>query len=334
VGHRSVLFHVDLEHGGDYCGVLQLSVVAYDPKETKIIGEFNEYVKPPASAIWSDHASLVHGIYENDERIKTAEGIKEVWKRFVLFIECHLAGGTKKGIIVAWGGQGCDCEWLFRITEDKYHGVLFMPRWCPYFMDPKKVVSHYTGCKLNRKHSFVLGYGCDEMWCYVTSNQSLPGAHSAIVDAKAQCTIVADDRFWAYIDKPMSMMFMAEVWAVKNRTRDVRNAELKRKVPPGWTEGEADSAWQLSRDKGYNVAGGGEHGPSLAARTCCESKSLADLFQFFFLCSCSKQLHKRRIGTATRIGCVLLLGVLQMTMTVKQKVKLKRKKMGMYQYQK
>jgi hypothetical protein len=38
VGHRSVIFHVDLEHGGDNCGVLQLSVVAYDPIEGEIVG--------------------------------------------------------------------------------------------------------------------------------------------------------------------------------------------------------------------------------------------------------------------------------------------------------
>jgi hypothetical protein len=151
---RSIIFHVDLEHGGDACGVLQLSVVAYDPSaEAKIIGEFDEYIKPPANAVWSDHASDVHGIYPTDARITSALGIAEVWKRFVTFIEGHLGNGMKKGIIAAWGGQSCDCEWLFRITEDKHHGVLFMPRWCPYFMDPKKVVSHYASCKLNSKHS-------------------------------------------------------------------------------------------------------------------------------------------------------------------------------------
>lgn len=151
---RSIIFHVDLEHGGDACGVIQLSVVAYVPSaEAKIIGGFDEYIKPPANAVWSDHASDVHGIYPTDARITSALGIAEVWKRFVTFIEGHLGNGMKKGIIAAWGGQSCDCEWLFRITEDKHHGVLFMPRWCPYFMDPKKVVSHYASCKLNSKHS-------------------------------------------------------------------------------------------------------------------------------------------------------------------------------------
>jgi hypothetical protein len=149
-------------------------------------------------------------------------------------------------------------------------------------MDPKKVVSHYSSCKLNEKHSSVIGYGCDEMWCFVTGNDALPGAHSAIVDARAQSTIVADDRFWEYIDRPVSMIAMVDVWAAKRKNRDIRNEELKRKVPTGWTEDEMGSAWKLPRSKEYSFAGGGHHGPSLASKTVCESQSLSDLFVFFF----------------------------------------------------
>ncbi len=104
------------------------------------------------------------------------------------------------------------------------------------------MVSHYGSCKPNQKHSGVIGYGCDEMWCYVTSNKSLPEAHSAIVDAKAQCTIVADKHFWDFIDKPVAVIAMTDVWAAKRKNRDIRNAELKRKLSAGWTEGEEGSA--------------------------------------------------------------------------------------------
>jgi hypothetical protein len=155
-------------------------------------------------------------------------GLVDVWKRFVMFIEGHLDHGSKKGIIAAWGGQSCDCEWLFRITKDTHHGVLFMPRWCPYFMDPKKVVSHYGSCKLNQKHFGVIGYRCDEMWCHVTGNPSLPGAHPEIADARAQCTIVADKRFFEFIDKPVPMIGMVDVWASKNKigTFEMQEATL------------------------------------------------------------------------------------------------------------
>jgi hypothetical protein len=123
------------------------------------------------------------------------------------------------------------------------------------------------------------------MWCYVTGNLSLPGAHSAIVDAKAQCTIVAGEHFWPFIDKPVSMIAMEDVWASKIRKQNIRNLERKkRKVPSGWTEGETGSAWKVSRDKTYSFGAGGHHGPFLlAAKDCCQAQSLANLFIFFFL---------------------------------------------------
>jgi hypothetical protein len=78
----------------------------------------------------------------------------------------------------------------------------------------------------------------NEMWCYATGNISFPGAQSAIVDAMAQCAIVADKHFWAFIDKPASMIAMADVWAAKKKKGDIHGSELKRKTPMGWTEGE------------------------------------------------------------------------------------------------
>jgi hypothetical protein len=72
-------------------------------------------------------------------------------------------------------------------------------------------------------------------------------------------------------------------------------------------EGETDSAWNLLRDKEYSFGDRGRHGPSLAATTCCQEQSLANLFIFFFPSSFCKQSHKRPIGTETsRIGYVLL----------------------------
>jgi hypothetical protein len=72
--------------------------VACNPSEAKVNGEFNKNIKPqePAAAEWSNHASEVHGTCPNDARIASAVGITEVWKQFVLFIEGHLADGTKK----------------------------------------------------------------------------------------------------------------------------------------------------------------------------------------------------------------------------------------------
>jgi hypothetical protein len=35
IRHDSLIFHVDFEHGGDACGVLQLAVAAYNPTGLK-----------------------------------------------------------------------------------------------------------------------------------------------------------------------------------------------------------------------------------------------------------------------------------------------------------
>ncbi len=53
---------------------------------------------------------------------------------------------------------------------------------------------------------------------------------------------MADDRFQRHMDKPAAMIAMTDVWAAKRKNRDIRNAELKRKVPTGWTEGVEGSA--------------------------------------------------------------------------------------------
>jgi hypothetical protein len=80
------------------------------------------------------------------------------------------------------------------------------------------------------------------MWFHVTGNVSLPGAHSTIVNMMAQCTIASYKLFWDFIDKSVSMIAMADVWAVRKKKRYIHDAELKRKIPTGWAEGETGSA--------------------------------------------------------------------------------------------
>ena len=132
-----------------------------------------------------------------------AEPIEKIWPLFIEFVEGKLEGGKRVRIIVAWGGQACDCEWLFRITEESHHGTLVMPKWCPYFFDPKKTIMHYKSCKLNSKHSGVIGYGLEEVYCHLAGKDYLEGAHSSIVDAFAQSYIVGHECFVEFWDKPV-----------------------------------------------------------------------------------------------------------------------------------
>ncbi len=46
-----VNIHVDVEHGGLNCGILQISAVIMDA-DLQVVGEFNEYVKLTENAEW------------------------------------------------------------------------------------------------------------------------------------------------------------------------------------------------------------------------------------------------------------------------------------------
>ena len=93
---RVIIFHIDLKHSGQDAGIVQLSVIAYDPSKEEYCGEFNEYVQPPKNAKWEKGAMEVHGIRPNQERIKNAGSIVDVWLRFVGFVESHLENGAKR----------------------------------------------------------------------------------------------------------------------------------------------------------------------------------------------------------------------------------------------
>jgi hypothetical protein len=224
----------------------------------------------------------VHGIRPDQDRIKNADGIVDVWPRFINFVESHLDNGAKRGIIAAWGGESCDIEWLFPITYVKYHNTLFLPKWCPYFMDPCYVIKHYERCRLNDKHRppSQQGNACDVVWCFLNNKMELEGVHSSLVDARAQAEIVADKRFLAYIDRPESMKGMEDVWARKRKNCDNRAAELHRPVPEGWIESENES-WEICGTKRYEgSAGGGSYGPT--SEVVRAATLLVTLFLFFF----------------------------------------------------
>jgi hypothetical protein len=46
---KMVYIHVDVEHGGPNCGILQISAVIMDA-DLQVVGKFNEYVKPHENA--------------------------------------------------------------------------------------------------------------------------------------------------------------------------------------------------------------------------------------------------------------------------------------------
>jgi Exonuclease len=100
LSERVMIFHIDLEHSGKDARIVQLLVVAYDPSKGEYCGEFNKYVRPLKNAKWEKGTMEVHGIHPNQERIKNASSIVDVWPRFVNFVESHLENGAKRGLLL------------------------------------------------------------------------------------------------------------------------------------------------------------------------------------------------------------------------------------------
>jgi hypothetical protein len=44
-----------------------------------------------------------------------------------------------------------------------------------------------------------------------------------------------------FIDKYVAMIATSDAWVAKRKKRDIYNAELKRKIPSGWTESKTGS---------------------------------------------------------------------------------------------
>ena len=262
----AVFFSVNLEHGGTNCGILQLSAEAVDC-DGNHLREFNEYVNPPMHTVISDSNSAIHGLTLQDPRIRDADPIEDVWPHFIEFIEQRLDRGSKRGIIVAWGGKSCDCEWLFIVTEELFPDKLNMPRWCDYFMDPSAVLKHYKSCKLHNQNTGLDGYGLEMTYCHVKGLDEAEGAHSSMVDARMQTEIILDECFQTYIDKPESMVLLDSVWKTKRERRKKCNKEKKRPVPVGWKEDDT-TEWSVPQQQSYHGPEGGAkmHGPLMKVK--------------------------------------------------------------------
>jgi hypothetical protein len=71
---KMVYVHVDVEDGGPNCVLLKISAVIMDT-DLKIVGEFNEYVKPPENTEWDPHACRPHCLHVNHPSIVNADQI-------------------------------------------------------------------------------------------------------------------------------------------------------------------------------------------------------------------------------------------------------------------
>ena len=154
VGKRIVYIHIDIEHGGPKCGMVSISVVFMDA-DLNIIGEFDEFIRPPDTAEWDDNATRVHGYHKNHASIVSAKPIVEVWARFKSSVESYSTKPNTVGMMLAWKGKASDCSKLFELTEVEYRGTLFMPDGVMYFADPMIAISGYKRNEWNETRVWI-----------------------------------------------------------------------------------------------------------------------------------------------------------------------------------
>ena len=98
-------------------------------------------------------------------------------------------------------------KWLWKLTQAPFTS-LTLPSKIKFFMDPYKVMSHYSSCLLNKKRTKLDSYELGVIWKYIqVEPRNLNGAHDALVDSKAQTDIVIHPKFVPYIDRTESILY-------------------------------------------------------------------------------------------------------------------------------
>jgi len=274
---KMVYVHLDLEHIGKY--VIQISVTFMNYK-LEATTEWTSYIKPPADAVWEEHACRSHKLRPRD--VQNAGSMLEVLPKFKEAVEKELQGG-KVGMLVAWGGKGADCGKLFEITEVLYRGVLEMPQGLKYFHDPIIALKYKRNPfhESKRQQDVPVGYGIGTIYS-IMYGQMFPSHHNSVFDARAQATIFSDPRFQTTFDKPQCVVLMDDVWGGKQKREAEYTQEPTRAVPLGYVDSGMDT-YEPPRSMSYHgPSGGGQVGPTSALTQACATRDLADLFSFYF----------------------------------------------------
>lgn len=267
---EAIFISLDLEHGGDKCGVTQLSAVLFQlggfdtsdsEKDVVISEEFNEYVRPNVDAMWNPKCIETTGLHADHPSIKNADPINIIWNRFVSFLNKHIKN-EQRAILVAWNGALCDLEWIYRLTQT-CGATLSLPSRVKYFFDPYRGIKNTTGCKLNKKHSGLESYSLSSVYKKVTGKE-LENAHSSLVDARAQVTIVLSNNFCRVWKTKSSVQYISEMFTTKQKKGMDALCEPQREVHKSWSADDKAETWKLSTHYQYlsGSQGGTEAKPS------------------------------------------------------------------------
>ena len=305
--HKVVFVSFDIETGGEFCGILQISAEMVrlevhptiilsgnnkgNPSPNKdfptnverISNTFNKYVKPDEGAIWDARASLIHGLTENDPRILQADRMESVWGQFLLWFYSTI-NKDEVAVLVAYNGETCDLKWLWKLTQAP-RSPYALPSEMKYFLDPLKVIKHFKGCKFNPQHSKLDSLELGMVWKHMNGGGiNLNGAHDSLVDAKAQSDIIVHPSFVPYLNKSASIDEITEIFSRTKIREWKKEMEPLRPVHSPWQEIDVDHdiKWSPGPDDTYSSAsGGGPAGPSSRMQQCVRTcHNIADIFLF------------------------------------------------------
>ena len=122
-----------------------------------------------------------------------------VWEEFIGCFGTNM-NREEVGILVAYNGETCDLKGLWKLTQAP-RSPYDLPSKLKYFMDPLKVIGHYSGCKLNPKHSKLDSLELGVVWKHINEGANLNGAHCSLVEAKAQADIFLHPAYVPYLTK-------------------------------------------------------------------------------------------------------------------------------------
>ena len=256
----------DIQTGGEFCGIVQMSAqkLRISGGNTIEVEEetFNAYVKPGDGAIWDERLTSIHGLSAAKPEIQSTPDIFEVWTHFCHFVTSNI-GSSETIILLAYNGKSCDLKWIWKLTQAP-NSRLNMPPQIKLFLDPYQVINHFKSCKLNPAKSKLesLSLGC--VWTFL-KDQNLNGAHDSLVDVKAQTDVVTDDFVIPFINRTTSIRAIHEIFSRREQSEMMEKMEPFRSVHLPWVEINKDeqTIWTPSMDDSYfGFQSGGRCGPS------------------------------------------------------------------------
>ena len=273
---KAVFLSLDLEHGGDHVGLLQLSIEAFrmvpHPTDatsyTEVVREestFNQHINPGPDALWNGAIGAnSHGYHQNHPSITGAQDLDTVWGQFITYVNTVVRDG-EVAILTAYNGETCDLKWLWKLTQAP-NAPYTMPHQIKYFLDPLKVIREYK-CKLHPTKSKLECLELGTVWSYTKDpdkpsdqRRNLNGAHDSLVDAKAQTDIIIHKFFHTHIDKSKSIRLIEELFSARDQSEMKKKMEPLRNVHQPWKELKKDGevfAWQPREEDSYTGSDGG-----------------------------------------------------------------------------